>query len=160
VVGALGPFWVRRARGVFGRRGRELTERERGSVAQWFETSLLDRVRVAVVDEVMLPAPLLRRLVGGVVVDRPTAIALVDVVAVSADAVDGEDVPGPLLFHELVHIAQWQTRGVRGFVRAYARGWVLAGKNYFGIPLEREAFELQRRFETGEVFRVAEELAE
>lgn len=168
VVGAIGPFWVRRARGVYRRRSRGLTEGEREAVAGWFDAALLDRVRVAIVDEVMLPAPRLRRLAdvlgaGGIVVDRPSGIALVDVVAVSAEAassgVEGVEVPASLLFHELVHIAQWEVRGVRGFVRAYATGWVVSGKNYYGIPLEREAFELQRRFEEGERFRVGDELA-
>ncbi len=54
-----------------------------------------------------------------------------------------------LLFHELVHVVQFRLLGIQRFARLYVRGF-LAGGSYYRIPLERCAFELTRRFESGE----------
>jgi hypothetical protein len=50
------------------------------------------------------------------------------------------------LFHELVHVEQYARLGVAGFADLYVRGF-LTGEGYAGIPLERQAYDLQRRFE-------------
>jgi hypothetical protein len=51
-----------------------------------------------------------------------------------------------LLFHEMVHVAQYSFLGVREFAIQYVKGWVQNSFDYFAIPLEREAYDLQRRF--------------
>lgn len=52
-----------------------------------------------------------------------------------------------LLAHELVHVVQYQLLGLPAFARRYVRGWAENGMRYESIPLEVEAYELQRRFE-------------
>jgi len=52
-----------------------------------------------------------------------------------------------LLFHELVHVVQYKLLGVGEFIRRYVTGWAAAGFVYEAIPLERDAFDLQRRFQ-------------
>jgi len=52
-----------------------------------------------------------------------------------------------LIFHEIVHVVQYGLLGVAEFSKQYIQGWAQNGLNYFAIPLEREAYELQRRFE-------------
>jgi hypothetical protein len=49
------------------------------------------------------------------------------------------------LFHELVHVIQYEKLGLRGFATKYVRGF-LAGGSYWEIPLERNAYELDTRF--------------
>ena len=49
------------------------------------------------------------------------------------------------LFHELVHVMQYRTLGLRAFSRHYVRGFVKGG-GYEGIPLERQAYELEGQF--------------
>ena len=49
------------------------------------------------------------------------------------------------LFHELVHVMQYRALGLRKFSRHYVRGFVSGGA-YEGIPLERQAYELEDRF--------------
>jgi len=51
-----------------------------------------------------------------------------------------------LLFHELVHVEQYRQLGLPRFAELYVRGF-LAGGGYDGIPLERNAYLLQDRFE-------------
>lgn len=52
-----------------------------------------------------------------------------------------------LLFHELVHTVQYEKLGLSRFADKYVRGFLTSG-SYAGIPLERNAYELQERFES------------
>jgi hypothetical protein len=50
-------------------------------------------------------------------------------------------------FHEMIHVVQWKTLGVRPFLLTYALGILRYG--YEQSPLEAIAFESQARFEQG-----------
>lgn len=65
------------------------------------------------------------------------------------------------LFHELVHVEQARQLGLARFVQRYVGGWLANGRRYAAIPLERDAFDLQRRFAArpGEPFDAAAEIA-
>lgn len=52
-----------------------------------------------------------------------------------------------LHFHELVHIVQWASLGVDNFLLAYGIGLLQFG--YEQSPLEHMAYELQSRFDNG-----------
>jgi hypothetical protein len=49
------------------------------------------------------------------------------------------------LFHELVHVVQFRKLGLETFSADYVSGFV-SGGGYDGIPLERNAYELEARF--------------
>lgn len=70
-----------------------------------------------------------------------TAITFVDTV------VSHEQFTDRLLFHELVHVVQYEKLGVAEFAAKYVRGF-LSGGSYDAIPLERNAYELDERFAT------------
>lgn len=53
-----------------------------------------------------------------------------------------------LLFHEMVHVVQYGWLGVSEFTSQYVQGWAQNGFVYAGIPLERDAYELQKRFDS------------
>ena len=50
-----------------------------------------------------------------------------------------------LLFHELVHVVQYEKLGLAEFAAKYAKGF-LSGGSYETIPLEMNAYELDARF--------------
>jgi hypothetical protein len=50
-----------------------------------------------------------------------------------------------LLFHELVHVVQYEKLGLGEFSARYVRGF-LSGGSYEAIPLEVNAYELEARF--------------
>ena len=52
-----------------------------------------------------------------------------------------------LHFHELVHVVQWERLGVDNFLLAYGVGLIQFG--YKDSPLEKMAYSLQTRFDTG-----------
>ncbi|MBS1840865.1 MAG: hypothetical protein JSS69_02015 [Acidobacteria bacterium] len=70
---------------------------------------------------------------------RMAAITLVDTV------VSHEPFSDRLLFHELVHVVQYEKFGLEGFAQKYVKGF-LNGGSYEAIPLEKNAYELDGRF--------------
>ncbi|MGE0556506.1 MAG: hypothetical protein AB7R55_24030 [Gemmatimonadales bacterium] len=89
---------------------------------------------------------------------RFAAITLIDTVLVGPSIGATGARWHELLFHELVHVAQFRALGTDGFAREYLRGWLAGGRRYERIPLEIEAYTLARRFAAGERFAVAHEL--
>lgn len=67
------------------------------------------------------------------------AITFVDTV------VSHEPFTDRFLFHELIHVVQYEKLGLEGFAAKYVRGF-LSGGSYEGIPLEMNAYELDSRF--------------
>ncbi len=67
------------------------------------------------------------------------AITFVDTV------VSHEPFTNRLLFHEFVHVVQYEKLGVAEFAAKYVRGF-LRGGSYEAIPLEMNAYELDARF--------------
>lgn len=74
-----------------------------------------------------------------------SAITYQDVVVMPRLSPDATQLP--LIFHELVHVVQFDVLGPQSFLERYVDGWVSAGFRYEGIPLEIDAYDLQRRFE-------------
>jgi hypothetical protein len=72
---------------------------------------------------------------------------------------------GPLkdriLFHELVHVEQYRLLGIPRFSELYVRGFLVGG-SYEKIPLERNAYLLDERYEKDPTlhFSVDDEVAE
>jgi hypothetical protein len=73
--------------------------------------------------------------------EEMAAITFVDTV------VSHEPFTDQLLFHELVHVVQYEKLGLAEFATNYVTGF-LKGGSYEGIPLERNAYELDGRFAT------------
>lgn len=155
--------WVRSRRRQYRAVGRALNADEHAALAPYFHAELLARVRVAEVDRIE-DSFLVRWLRGAGWAGVPGGLewvfgmAFVDVVALRAAAAHREQRRMPLLFHELVHIAQYQRRGTYVFLFRYLRGWLVHGRVYMAIPMEQEAYSLQDRFTRGEVFVVEEVL--
>lgn len=81
------------------------------------------------------------------------AITFVDTV------VSREPLMDRLLFHELVHVVQYQKLGLPEFAAKYVTGF-LTGGSYEAIPLEVNAHELDARFAAAPTkpFSVANEI--
>lgn len=132
------------------------------TLAPFFPVETLDVARVAVVPHLSLSRLLAlgRRLgVSAIDVDRILGITYLDTIVVPGTGI--EPIPLPTLFHELVHVEQVRQLGARAFVERYVRGWLEGGRSYGAIPLERDAYALERRFRAApqQPFDVAAEVA-
>jgi hypothetical protein len=155
--------WVYSRRRRYRAVGRALTPNEHATLAPYFGERLLLSVLIAEVDRIedsflvrWLRALGWKRVPGGL--EWVFGMAFVDAVAIRAAAAHREQRKMPLLFHELVHIAQYQQVGTMVFLMRYIRGWLANGQDYMSIPIEQEAYALQDRFASGEVFEVAGEV--
>ena len=150
--------YIARHRDELGDRAAALSDAEKAGVAAYFSGAELARVRVVVGD----PLPVADVPFAGVIrrlgfdfpsVGLTAAITFDDLIA------SREPMEPSLLFHELVHVVQYRLLGVNEFARLYVRGF-LEERQYGSIPLERCAFELERRFVMeGRAFSVEREVA-
>jgi hypothetical protein len=156
--------WIEQQRELHRSAGGELPAVAKDAVRPFFPAAVLDSARVTVVAAIPNP-PFLEqaRDLKGLPVDRidfsvMEGLTLMDTILVS-QAVPPAD-PLRLLFHELVHAVQYEILGLEEFSRQYVRGIVEGGFDYYRIPLEVMAHDLDRRFadNPGATFSVSEEV--
>ncbi len=144
--------WLLRQRRRHRPRARPLTAPERAAYAGWFAPELLERVRLRVVERV--PAPRLPAEARRAGLDRLLdfrqleGLALVDTILLTRQAMPAAAEVPVLIFHELVHTAQYARLGTARFVASYLAGWLRRGDGE-AIPLEREARRLEDLFRQG-----------
>ena len=113
---------------------------------RYFSRELLNSANVVVTDH--LPRPPLSALglreFASFEKQPMSGITYLDTYFLEPDAAADES----LHFHELVHVVQWQVLGPRDFLLLYAVG--LLDQGYSDSPLEKMAYDHQRRFSSGE----------
>jgi len=139
-----------------------LDQNQRAVMAPFFLQSALNSTQVVVLtDERVSNPPFYGALVetmGFELSSLPdfsqmAAITFVDTV------VSHESFTDRLLFHELVHVVQYEKLGLAEFAAKYVRGF-LSGGSYDAIPLEMNAYDLDGRFAAapGKPFAVGDEV--
>jgi hypothetical protein len=158
-----GSRWISNVRVAHRPLGRVLTPAELEAVAPYFDESLLRTVRISRVPSISNPdfySFLLEQSIAiPLIFSQMAAVTLVDTILVSEREPPTASEEMPLLFHELVHVVQYDLLGLEEFVTQYVRGWASNGFQYSRIPLERWAYELDARFRIGApAFSVAAEI--
>ena len=157
-----GVRWLHRGRARHREAAAPIPDDAAQALAPFFPPETLAAARVAIVPRIPLSRVLrlARRLgISAVDADRLLGITYLDTIVVPEHRAG--PVPLSTLFHELVHVEQARQLGVRGFVERYIRGWLENGRQYAAIPLERDAYALERRFRAApdEPFDVGAEVA-
>ena len=128
-----------------------LNLQERQVFEPFFEAELLDEVRFKSVPGIENPGFYRVLLAMGQPLPMDFAashgITFGDTVLLSQRYLQSEASRLSLLFHEMVHVVQYRLLGMEGFLRFYVTGWAENGFEYRAIPLERDAYDLQHRFE-------------
>jgi hypothetical protein len=122
-----------------------LTDAQRAAMLPFFPVEILDGARICVLRGSRVPNPSMysmAKMMG--IRNLPdfagmAAITFVDVI------VSHEEVTDALLFHELVHAAQFVQLGLKDFSSRYVNGFIHGG-SYEEIPLEKHARLLEQRF--------------
>ena len=138
--------WVRNRRNRYYPLGRPIAEPDAAWLSAWFDPLLLARVRLC---RATLPVP------------RFAGITYGDTIVIDP-GVPGSGHPWRrLLFHELVHVVQYDVLGFDGFVNRYLREWAAAGYRYRAIGLEEDAYAIEAMFTADPTrpFPVREEVA-
>lgn len=116
-----------------------------------FNTGTLDAVRIAEVPVFDNPSFYAELDLGGGVqllnFQQMAGITFGDTIAISPGRMAHGETLASLLFHELVHVVQYDALGINEFIRRYVLGWAAAGFDYYQIPFERDAYELQATFD-------------
>jgi hypothetical protein len=137
--------WVRNRRDRYHSQGLPIAEPDVAWLSAWFDPRLLARVRVC---RARLPVPHFAGITYG------------DTILIDPGAPGTGQPWRRLLFHELVHVVQYEVLGLDGFVNRYLRGWAAAGYRYRAIALEEDAYAIEARFtaEPERPFPVREEV--
>ena len=139
--------YIQSQREIYGQRATPLGVNQKVLMAPFFPQSVLDSARIVVLnDERVSNPPFYPSLVEmgfdpALLPDftQMGAITFVDTV------VSHGPMTNRTLFHELVHVVQYEKLGLAMFAAKYVMGF-LTGGSYDGIPLERNAYELDARF--------------
>ena len=148
-----GRPWVVAQRELHRPNGRTLTTQESAALLPYFNAATLNSVVIREVPLIENPgfyAELAARDT------RPPldfsqmhGITFVDTIVVTRQRMDSNNTPWlSLLFHECVHVCQYRALGVASFVKYYVEGWAQHGFNYFAIPLEVQAYQLQHSYDS------------
>jgi hypothetical protein len=147
-----GKAWVLSQREEHRKRGTALSPPDAQRLGRYFEPETLEPLRVCTVEKIANPPFYAELEKAGIAIPmdlrQMEGITFLDTVVVAARKM-AESSRISLLFHESVHAAQYRLLGLDRFLEAYVRGWAENGRDYFSIPLEREAYALQVGFETG-----------
>ncbi len=144
-----GTDWVRSQRDVHRPEARPLSDQEVEALERFFGSAILNAARIKQVPRInnppfysMLPTSGLR------LIDftQRAGITLIDTILIATERIPPGPPPFPLVFHELVHVVQYDLAGVEEFIKRYVHGWVTHGQDYASIPIERQARELEARY--------------
>lgn len=137
-----------------------LADAQRSAMQPFFSAEVLDSARLCVLRGTRVSNPsmyTMAKMMG--IRNLPdfadmTAITFVDVVVSHQEFTDA------LLFHELVHVVQYEQLGVKEFAARFVNGFVQGG-SFEKIPLEKMASALEARFSQNrsEPFSVDDEVS-
>jgi len=136
-----------------------LTDEQRTAMQPFFSPAVLDSARLCVLRGTRVSNPsmyAMAKMMG--IRNLPdfaamTAITFVDVIVSYQEFTDA------LLFHELVHVAQYAQMDMKEFAARFVNGFIQSG-SYEEVPLEKMAHALEDRFSnnTTQVFSVDDEV--
>ena len=156
--------WVETQRDEHRLTARILTEAEKSEFERFFESKILDLARIKSVPVIENPGFYsdlqdlkIPRLLN---FNNAAGITFKDTIVISQQYLKVDSKLKPLIFHELVHVVQYEVFGVREFITGYVRSWADNGFNYSSIHFEIEAYKLQQRYETnpGKEFSVVDKV--
>jgi len=153
--------YIERQRHTYRRRAVPLDQNQKEVMRPFFPTSVLESTRVVfLVGERVGNPPFYGELMRmGFAAGSLPDFAVMAAITFVDTVVSYEPFTYRLLFHELVHVVQYEKLGLAEFAAKYVLGF-LNGGSYEAIPLERNAYELDGRFasEPTRAFSAADEV--
>lgn len=160
-----GRNWMVTERDAHRAKGRPLESDIRSVIGPFFQNDTLDSVRICEVPRIENPAFYKELERQGIPMSLSfsdmAGITFDDTVLINPSKINAQKRTS-LVFHECVHVAQFRFLTPDGFVREYVKGWVNNEFDYYKIPLEIQAYQLQQRFDSNSqsTFSVEAEVAQ
>ncbi len=146
-----GKDWVVSQRDTYRLKAMNLRHEDNIVLENHFHARTLENVRICYVDQIENPHFYASFVKTGqpIPIDfrKMRGMTFIDTIVIAGPKVT----PGEwlsLLFHECVHVCQFIILGVDEFINRYIDGWAGNGYDYASIPLEVDAYELQREYES------------
>jgi hypothetical protein len=145
-----GPRWVRDQKAAYRSFGWSLSADEKEKLSPFFGQPVVERARIATVPVIPNPDFYTHLQAQGVPIpldfSQMSGITFDDLILLSGLHAVPPSEQLHLLFHELVHVVQFELAGIDGFVQRYIAGWAQNGFLYERIPFEAQAYALNSRF--------------
>jgi len=145
-------IWAESQRDRYRSTSRKLEDNERDELKRFFGPETLHKTRIKMVPIIENPDfySSLNKMEIPEPMDLTTAsgITYIDTVLISERYLIHQSQWLPLIFHELVHIVQYEVLGVQKFMEQYVFGWADHGFSYASIPMEKDAFDLAAKYES------------
>ncbi len=156
-----GYKWIMSQRDLHFPVAQGLSEQDRKSLEAYFDPEILVSARIRLVVFIENPqfySDIIRLGIPNLIDFRQMAgITFIDCILISKKFTYEQQSWTSLLFHEMVHVVQYRVLGAKHFMELYVIGWVQNGFEYARIPLEMQAYNLQKKFDEGkEPFAVAQ----
>jgi hypothetical protein len=131
--------------------GQPLAEPLLRLLSPFFGANTLSRIRCILLPQIPNPPFYSLLAARGIAVPidftQMAGITFLDTVLISQRKADLSDAGlTSLLFHESVHVVQYEHLGLDRFMHDYVIGWAANDFEYGKIPLEQQAYALQDRF--------------
>ncbi len=156
--------WVYQQRDLYAPSARHLEEGEKRQLSGCFEDRILASALIKT-NQTLSNTPIYSTLVAqGMPVQNLefshfSAVTFINCIAVSHTYTESRKPWRFLLFHEMVHVVQFDLLGTEKFIEEYVSGFVKNNFSYYDIPLEKMAYELENRYKQDEQFTAHEEVA-
>jgi hypothetical protein len=146
---AKGEEWVLKQHALHHPSGNPLEPHLKADLQRFFDAEILNEVRVVSVPQIPNPDFYDDLKAAGLEIppnfSEARGAAFLNTIVLSEHYRDSWS--PSLYFHELVHVVQYRILGVSDFMKRYVKGWAENGFRYELIPLEQDAYELQKLYE-------------
>ena len=148
----MGRKWLMEQRDIYHKEARNLSYDEKRRLRGYFDDETLDRVRIATVERISNPLfyDELRES-GHPVLDisQSAGMTFNDCIVIRSLFQEFPQIWISILFHELVHVVQYDILGPGRLVELYLHSWAQNEYNYNAISFEEQAQRLEDRFQRG-----------
>ena len=122
-----------------------LSDAQRSTMQPFFSATVLDSARLCVLHGTRVSNPSMYTMAKMMGIRNLPDFAAVAAITFVDVIVSHEEVTDSLLFHEMVDVVQYSQMDMKEFAARFVNGFIQGG-SYQEIPLEKNAYMLERRF--------------
>ena len=145
-------LWAYKQRNLYKPNARLLSDAEKSRLREYFDKRILDRTRIVSLEEIPNPPFYSALEESGIPIPldltQAAGFCLIDYVLIRKGHWSYFSAALSTVFHEMVHLVQWDVLGPRRLIELYTDALMRDG--YSQIVFERQAYRLTDRFVRGE----------